>query len=277
MKSLPLVLVVLAWFCGVAGADGAPRLVPDAGQVQAELWFTANLSKDQVFEPFSLAPDIFYGITEKLSIGVIHSSVATTGFYGNAPGNSLCLAGGSNGCAVGVINPMGPPGANSYVYKNGGLEARYLLYDGGGIAVYGKLAALIMGTDPFQIGANVGVHARFEFASRGFVDLALNSPTGFNKRDATIPPTKGDINIPIGVGYYVLPQWMVLLQTGAVLPPGDLADAHQVPVSLASAYWVTGQLGFSFAFTLPFVVAGDKIGIDGVDGRTASLAVLFRS
>ena len=45
-----------------------------------------NMSADAVGKPFSIAPDIYYGVSDKLSVGLTHDT-------------GLCLAGEENGCA----------------------------------------------------------------------------------------------------------------------------------------------------------------------------------
>src|ERR1043166_1331962 len=95
-----------------AGADGADQLTLPKGRLLLDAYIAASLNSGAVFKPFSISPDLWYGATDDITVGLVHSGLGTTGFIGGA-GQSLCLSGTGGGC--------------SDVYRNVGLDARYKL------------------------------------------------------------------------------------------------------------------------------------------------------
>ena len=77
----------------------APSLVLDANHAAAALTFEANLAPAQVASPASLAPDLWYGVTSELTLGVIHSDASIDRvpiFF--EPGASICVRRESTSC-----------------------------------------------------------------------------------------------------------------------------------------------------------------------------------
>src|SRR4051812_32455175 len=95
-----------------AGGEGGDQLVLQKGRLSLNAYLEINLSSGGTFKPVSISPDLWYGITDDITAGVVHSAVGTTGFIGGV-GESLCLTGSSSGCAD--------------LYQNAGVEGRYRL------------------------------------------------------------------------------------------------------------------------------------------------------
>ena len=62
-----------------------------SGAFNALVTTEVNLASDSAAEPWSIAPDLGYGVTDDLTLMLVHSTYATTGFRGSA-GSGLCLA-----------------------------------------------------------------------------------------------------------------------------------------------------------------------------------------
>src|SRR5690242_12610808 len=77
--------------------EGIDQMVLPKGRVLLDAFAEINLSSGAVFKPFSLTPDLWYGLTPEVTVGLVHSRVGQIGFMGNA-GDSLCLTGSSSGC-----------------------------------------------------------------------------------------------------------------------------------------------------------------------------------
>lgn len=75
----------------------------------------ANASKGKFGDPVSIAPDISYGASDKLTVSLVHSRFATTGFRAVA-GGGLCVTGTEGQCP--------------YLYNNLGAEALWALRRG---------------------------------------------------------------------------------------------------------------------------------------------------
>jgi hypothetical protein len=229
------------------GDQQPDQLALPEGALVIDAFLEANLSKSQSFKPVSLSPDIWYGATDELTLGLVHSSVGATGFLGGV-GDSLCLSGKSNGCA--------------HFYQDVGLDARYRL-----VAPFVIDAGLfVRNFDPFWLAAKVGVGGRWLFDK---VTLEVNPSLffGFTHRD---PFNKDSFNLPITVSYEVMDKLDLSLQSGAQLQLENTSDNYRVPASLAARYQFTPRLGAGLAFTLPYLI-GPSAAPHGFDVRTLML------
>src|SRR5690606_5212185 len=167
----------------------------------------------------SFAPDVWYGLTDELSLGLVHSASGTTGLFGGT-GSSLCLTGDNNGC--------------DGVYRNVGLAARYNLLDQDlALAVTGGLHARDF--DPFQLALQVGVSGRW---LAGPVALLFdpNLFVGITERDAG---NEEVLALPVAAMYDATDSLAVGLQTGVVLPFADVGNLWQLPLSLGARFALT--------------------------------------
>lgn len=210
----------------------------------------SNLSKSAAFKPVSISPDVWYGVTDEATVGLVHSDVGTTGFLGGV-GNSLCLTGKSNNC--------------SSFYPNVGADLRYrlaspLVLDAG---IFIKNTS-----DPFQLAIKLGVAARWRFGR-----LALETQPGLffglNKRSAGLG-NKDWLSIPITASYEVVDKLEVAVQSGVQLQFEDTGDNYRVPLALAARYQFTREFGLGLAFTLPRLIAPSAT-LHGLDARTLML------
>ena len=71
-----------------AGADGADQLTLPKGRLLLDASLIASLVSGSEFKPFSLSPDVWYGATDDITVGLVHSIAGVTGFIG-FPGSSL--------------------------------------------------------------------------------------------------------------------------------------------------------------------------------------------
>jgi len=80
-----------------------------------------NLAKGAAGKPISIAPDLWYGASDKLTLGLVHYSRGTSGFLTGFV-NGLCFRGGSGGgaCAAGLGS----------IYTTAGAEARIAIREG---------------------------------------------------------------------------------------------------------------------------------------------------
>src|SRR5688572_27507312 len=66
-----------------------------AGMFSARLVLGVNLSDGAVGKPLSIAPDLFYSVTDKLQLGLLHNGPLG---WQSRPGLGLCLTGEDDGC-----------------------------------------------------------------------------------------------------------------------------------------------------------------------------------
>jgi hypothetical protein len=240
------------------GADGPIQLNLPRGRVVLDAYAEINLSSGAVFEPFSLAPDVWYGATDEITVGLVHSTKAASGFIG-AVGDSLCLTGAEGGCAD--------------FYRGFGLEGRYPVK-------LSQLVAAVTGgvyarnLSPFQLAIKLGMVGRWQ-KDKLAVELSPNLFFGLTNRAPgavgmeVFAGNQEVLNLPVTGLYTVAPKIDAALQTGLVLPFQSTGDGYAVPLSIGAHYHVNESLNVNAAFTLPALIGGGSQ--TGFDARTFTL------
>lgn len=262
-----LTIVATGALVGGAATAGAQTAPPSSGSTErmtlpkGNALLTAdleiNLSDSSEFEPFSIAPDLWYGVTDKITVGLIHSARGETGFVGGV-GSSLCLTGTDGGCGE--------------FYDNVGAEARIAVKDGP-FSVAVDVGVFARTFDPFTLSGKVGLLAHYRSGKLG-VDIAPSLFFGFNEREGdTVAGTTGNkeaLALPISVQYAVIPKLSVSIQSGVALPFEDADEQYTIPLAIGGSYAVTPKAFASLAFAFPNLVDGnDEIG--AADIRTLIL------
>jgi len=212
-----------------------------AGKLNVTLTLELDASEDKVAEPISIAPDLGYGVTDDLTLAVVHSKFALTGFRAVA-GGGICLSGSDAGCAT--------------AYNNVGTEAAYSLARGQvAFAAVGGLH--VVDLDNSLVAAKLGGRARY---SRG--KLALNSlPSvliALNKRtDAMGNRLNKDIlYVPVQLTYRITRPLLLGLGTGIKGPISGFGDAWQVPIGVAAVYAIDPSLAIGASWTFGQLLGG---------------------
>jgi len=259
LKTSTLVCVALGALLSTARADPEPtaQLTLPRGRVLLDAFLEINLSDGLAGKPISLSPDVWYGATDELTVGLVHSSLGTTGFIGGV-GQALCLSGDANGC--------------DGVYPGAGVEVRYKLKPREfAWAVSGGLYA--QDFDPLQLAIKLGAVGRWEQGKLA-VELAPSLFVGFTHRDVDLANnvlrSNGEtLLVPVTGFYTVAPKIAVALQLGLVLPFEHTGDNYAVPVSISGHYQIDNSASVNLALALPRLVAGSPL--DGVDARSITL------
>jgi hypothetical protein len=106
MRSLLWVLLLLA---RVAHGESLATTVPERGEVVLRLSVEAELSRHQMLQPLSLAPDVSVGVGRGLAV-LLHSSHAATAQLD--AGHGLCLVGPMH--TLGMASPDCERGARGF-------------------------------------------------------------------------------------------------------------------------------------------------------------------
>ena len=243
-----------------AGGEGGEQLTLQKGRLVVNGYLAIGLSTDSTFKPISLSPDVWYGVTDDITAGLVHSAVGTTGFIGGV-GESLCVS-GSGSCGD--------------LYKNVGAEARYKLKMSGiALAVNGGLYSGHV-TDLKLLELKAGAVARLQKGPLAF-EAAPNLLIAVTDRSSSttvngVTITAGNrdtLNLPATALYTLNPMITLAAQTGLVLPLEDTADAYSVPLSVGAFYKVNDQLNVTAAFSLLSLVGGGSG--NGIDARSLTL------
>jgi hypothetical protein len=257
---IALILALAAPGVAYADADSNPQptdgqapnsLVMPKGKLLLDAFLEMNLSTNESFKAVSISPDLWYGVTDDLTLGLVHSTTGGSGFIGGID-NSLCF--GSQ-C--------------SHVYPDVGIDARYRL---------ARPLALDVGvyavdTDPFELAIKLGIDGRWtwnrlslEVQPSFYIGVTNREPTTKDAMGNTVPsgPTNTeDFYLPITLAYLVAPRVDIALQPGLVLPFTDAGSTWRLPVAIAARFAATPRFGLGLAFAfLDLVGGGDGTGAD---------------
>lgn len=233
-------------------ASGYGKITNGKGVYNVDLAVEIGLDEGAAFDPVSISPDLWWGLADNLDIGVVHSTMNTTGFVGFAEGNSICV---TDAVCESVE-----------IYHNVGLEGRYALTQGGPFAAAVNGGPFVSKFDAFTISAKVGLMAQYT-AGRVVFSGAPSVFFGITERTEG---NKERLFLPINVSFLLSPRLVLGVQSGVTGLVDGLGDTYQVPISLGAHFSINPQLGIGAAFTLPAVTTGaDQL--DGIEARTATI------
>lgn len=225
-----------------------------AGAVTLEVSFARDKPRAEPFEPTSIAPDVAVGVTDDLTIGLINSSSALTGFRGSA-GAGLCLT--------------GPDGHCAHVYSTGGLEALYSLAKGPA-AIAANAGFLLTSFTP-EVHEDLKLGFKMKL-SDGDV-FALFSPSvwiALDDRYARAVPHKDQIWAPISL-WVKTGKTALGVGTGVKGPMKDFKDNWSVPIGLAAQYTLTPRASIGASFVFGKMLAGSGVPNPGADASAVQV------
>ena len=242
MKSITVALALVAGPT-VVHADPTspppkPGLTLPAGKVNVAVNLELNASADRFGEPITIAPDVSYGVTPDLTVAVVHSLFAVTGFRARA-GGGLCVTGEDAGCA--------------HLYDNVGAEGWYSVARGPtAIALGGGVHAL--GLDAGFYALKLGVKLRHTAGRVGLHALPSVLVAVTERESGGVRLNKDSLWLPVQATYKATPELTVGLGTGVkILDLSEAGDSWEVPVGAMATYaidpattvgasWVFGKL-----------------------------------
>lgn len=236
----------------VPGGEGGDQLTLQKGRAILDAFVEIGLSSGAAFKPVSITPDIWYGVTDDITAGVVHSATGASGFIGGV-GDSLCLTGATSGCPD--------------FYRNVGFEGRYRIKMGGiALAADGGLYVLHL-TDPTVLSLKVGAIGRWHSGPLAIeaspnLFIGLNNRSSSNTGGIVVAGNSDILNLPATALYAITPVITLAAQSGFVLPLENTGDFYAIPLSIGAHYHVNDQLNVSVAFSLPRLVGGGSGGID---------------
>ena len=185
-------------------------LVLERHHVQAALTLEYSLVTRSVGTPLSIAPDAWVGVTERLTVGVIHSSPSVDRIGSRA---SFCVRQSELTC--------------DRAYQGSGIDVRYRLRDAP-FAVAPRVRLLVRDVDPWKPAVTIGTLARW---TRGRFSIKTDPYLRFGLAN-TDHGNRAAFVLPVWLGVQPTCRWLVELHTGA---EGDLAvlrDGWHMPFSL---------------------------------------------
>lgn len=221
---MPALVVLLA-----ATPAAAEPLVLRPDQIEAVLTTEIEVAPNQLAKPTSFAPDVWFGITPTLTIGLIHSNASVSRI---GRGASLCFQHTIYGC--------------DRTYHNAGLDLRYALRDGP-LAVAARGRFLLRDVDPYKPAITAGALLRW---SRGRLAL-MGDPylrIGIAHTDAGNRTT---LFLPVSVSVRPVRRLAAALHTGYDSDLAVWTDGFHIPLALSVRGEVTDsiELGALYGFT----------------------------
>lgn len=208
---------------------------------------TINMSADAVGKPIAIAPSIWYGVSDKLTVGITHDGGTT--MWTPRPGIALqaisilgvsVLAGKAGGiCVTGEENGCGK------VYDNVSVDGLFSIKQGKfNLAAH---PALDLGSfDPLLLSLRVGVLGTYSASDKITVAFDPRIKIGLTERDFN----KESLDVPVWLWYHLNEKMGVALNTGIAGPLDGFGDAFTVPVGFNFSYKANEKLnvGADFSF-----------------------------
>lgn len=250
MKSFPIAIALAAIITpALAVADEAPADPPAAappapgltlptGKINVAVNLELNMSADKVGKPISIAPDVSYGVTPDLTVAVVHSRYALTGFRASA-GGGVCVTGTDNGCAN--------------VYDNVGLEGWYSVARGPTAAAVGG-GVHAMSLDAGFYDLKVGAKVRHVMGKVGVHVMPTVLIAMTKREEGGVRLSRDSLWIPVLATYKATPEVTVGVGTGLkALDLSAFGDSWEVslgavctyaldPATTVGASWIFGKV-----------------------------------
>jgi len=228
-----------------ASGPAKGRMTLPGGKVLFDVIVETNLAKGVTLKPISVAPDLWIGVADRLTFGIVHSGRATTGFL-TGSGRGLCFNGGADKgvCAAGL----------GKIYTSGGAQARIGLLEGG------FALALDLGVHAFAFKPKVVLAGKGGFIGRfqagGFaLELAPSIFAGLTQRTIDMGGVKVSNNeervaVPVTALIMLTSGFAIALQSGVTFPLKQAGDNWQVPAAAGLALRVGSRVSIDVAFGL---------------------------
>lgn len=209
-----------------------PPLVLRAGSTAVQVVAEANLARGALFRPLSIAPDAWFGVTSRLTIGVIHSDLSIDRI---APKASLCARQDNLLC--------------TRVYRGSGIDVRYAAVTGD-FTVVPHARVLLRDVDPVKPAITLGAALRWTrgrttVTSDPFLQLGLAN-TDRGNRSA--------LWLPVVVAIVATDRIDAEFSSGWNSDLAVIRDGWHVPIEFAVRVQLTVQLdvrmGFGFTSLL---------------------------
>lgn len=256
----------------VSGGDfvevGSPkaRMTLPGGKFMLNVIGEANLAKGAAGKPLSIAPDLWFGLHDRLTFGIYHSGRAATGFLSGF-GTGLCFRDEDMGqCSTGL----------GEVYTFAGAEARIGLTEGG------FASALVLGGQARAFDPKLLAYAKGGFlvrlnSKRIAIELAPMVFIALTQRSAGMMMSAKDVfAAPVTLHLRFARSFSFALQAGITSTFKKFGDNYQVPAAAGLSWWVSPHFSIDAAFGLAAVL--DKApdtepGTKPFDNRSATLGI----
>ncbi len=236
-----------------APARKLQRLALDRGEAVVTITTESSVGSGAMLEPTSIAPDVSYGLTDRVTLSLVHSGFGVTGFRGSA-GGGLCMG---DGCAR--------------VYNNAGVDALVDVVRHERFAVAAVAGVHAVSFEPMFVDVKLGAQASYRM---GRV-IAAVSPSMFIGVTERAMGNEGTVFAPASVSLQASRKWMVALGGGVATPLADAADGWTVRLGSIVRYRVKKGVFVAGSVFLPKLAGGSAVDGTGVDARVANVWLTY--
>ena len=208
-----------------------PPWILHSGSLRFDATGELEMSTARVAKPLSIAPDLWFGATDGLTLGVVDSRYAQTGFRG-AAGGAFCVTGTAAGCPT--------------LYNNIGLEAWQALLRGP--------ESLVIGGGGYATNIQRGFYAAKLGLKSKITEgrLALTTMPSVliavNDRHVTNPNTDV-LYVPVALALKLSAAATFAIGSGIKGPVDDFRHKWQIPLGASASYAIGPVLlGASWTF-----------------------------
>jgi hypothetical protein len=226
-----------------------------AGMISARILLDINLSAGLAGEPVSLAPDLYYSVTDALQLGLVHSG--PMGWQAR-PGVGLCLTGEDHGCPE--------------LYDNVGLDVMYGVSFGRvHLSTHSSLFADPL--DPLSMSVAFGVAGKARLGTRLGLLFDPKVAIALTERD-----TNDDaIYIPLELQVQAGSGTTIKLLTGLSAKLSAFGDTYEIPMGLGLLQNLTGHFDIGVRFSFDNLLGHEAVDVGRADTRSLALLLNVRS
>jgi hypothetical protein len=215
-----------------------------------------NASENAFGEPVSLAPDIFYAVTDTLQLGIVHNGPMG---WQTRPGFGLCLTGETHGCPR--------------VYDNVGFDLMYgLAFGDVRFSIHSSLYVFRF-SDPSAVMWTVGVVGKIHLGQVVALFFDPQAGVALNDRDGL---NKDTLFLPLELQFQAGARVSLKLLSGVIGQLSNLGDTYQVPVGVGVVGNVTPAFDLGLRFSFDNLLGQQPAGVSRTDTRSLSLLLQFR-
>lgn len=225
------------------------------GQVSARILLDINLSANLAGKPVSLAPDLYYSVTDKLQFGLLHQGALG---WQAPPGVGICFTGVDNGCPK--------------IYDNVGFDAMYALAFGD-FMLSAHTSLLFDSFDPFTTSLALGVAGKIRLGAVAALLFDPKVAIALNQRD-----TNDDVlYIPMELGFQVGALTTLKVLGGVSGGLSAFGDTYQIPVGIGLVRNLTRHFDIGARFSFDNLLGAQPPNVGRGDTRSLALLLTVRS
>ncbi|MBA3501994.1 MAG: hypothetical protein M4D80_35835 [Myxococcota bacterium] len=226
-------------------AAPASRLTLPAGKIALAVALQSDLTSKAAGDAVSLAPDLAYGVTNRFTVALVHTTRGGSGFWSGLGTGSLCIMG--ERCAD--------------TYSTGALLSKLDLFHHAKLDL-AALGGVIYNVDPFRVGVGLGAEALVQAGPvavhfKPTIYIGVNERAGETLDDGTmIGPNKEFLNLPLALLVPATKHLQLGVQSGVAAPVDGFAKAYRVPVAVMGTV-ALGAWSAGLALSFDRVMGGD--------------------